>query len=107
MRGIEAKIKQRLMERGIKCQSVYRMPDPDELRVLIAFNSQKNPRLTTRKIERVLNEMGSEHFSVPKDFQRLSATFLHLEVKMGAQKEQEIEVKMGVRTEPKIEVIAQ
>jgi hypothetical protein len=83
------------------------MPDPDELRVLIAFNSQKNPRLTTRKIERVLNEMGQNEFSVPKDFQRLSATFLHLEVKMGDRREQDIEAKMGVRTEPKIEVTAQ
>ena len=92
MRGIEAKIKQSLMDRGIKCHSVYKMPDPDELRVLIAFNSQKNPRLTTRKIERVLNEMGSNQFSVPKDFQRLSATFLHLEVKMGARTERPIEV---------------
>jgi hypothetical protein len=83
------------------------MPDPDEFRVLIAFNSQKNPRLTTRKIERVLNEMGPNQFSVPKDFQRLSATFLHLEVKMGARTEEEIAVEMGVRTESKIEVTAQ
>lgn len=80
------------MARGIKCNTVYRMPDPDELRVLIAFNSQKNPRLTTRKVKRVLNEMGQNHFSVPKDFQRLSATFLHLEVTMGARTEQEIEM---------------
>ena len=83
------------------------MPDPDELRVLIAFNSQKNPRLTTRKIERALNEMGPEQFDVPKDFQRLSATFLHLEVKIGTRKEQEIEAKMEVHTKPKIEAVAQ
>jgi hypothetical protein len=80
------------MARGIKCHTVYKMPDPDEFRVLIAFHSQKNPRLTTRKIERILNEMGISEFSVPKDFQRLSATFLHLEVKMGARTEQKIEV---------------
>jgi hypothetical protein len=64
------------------------MPDPDELRVLIAFNSQKNPRLTTRKVKRILNEMGAGDFDVPKDFQRLSSAFLHLEVKMGARTEQ-------------------
>ncbi|MDF1538333.1 MAG: hypothetical protein P1Q69_05475 [Candidatus Thorarchaeota archaeon] len=92
MRGIEAKIKESLMARGIKCHTVYTMPDPDELRVLIAFNSQKNPRLTTKRIERILNEMGTNEFSVPKDFQRLSATFLHLEVKLGARTEQKIEV---------------
>jgi len=68
------------------------MPDPEEFRVLIAFDSQKNPSLTTRRIERVLNEMGPSGFSVPKDFQRLSASFLHLEVKMGARTEQTIEV---------------
>ena len=83
------------------------MPDPDEFRVLIAFNSQKNPRLTTQKVERVLNEMGPNQFSVPKDFQRLSATFLHLEVKIGDRKEQEIEAKMEIHTEPKIKVTAQ
>lgn len=80
------------MARGIKCHTVYRMPDPDELRVLIAFNSQNNPRLTTRKIESVLNEMSPNAFTVPKDFQRLSATFLHLEVTMGARTEKKIEV---------------
>lgn len=68
------------------------MPDPDEYRVLIAFNSQKNPRLTTRKIERVLNDIGAGEFSVPNEFQRLSATFLHLEVKLGARTEKRIEV---------------
>lgn len=80
------------MARGIKCQTVYKMPDPDEFRILIAFNSQKNPRLTTRRIERVLNEMDSNEFTVPKDFQRLSATFLHLEVKLGARTERKIAV---------------
>ena len=64
------------------------MPDPDELRVLLAFDSQKNPRLTTKKIKRALNEMGTGEFDVPKDFQRLSSAFLHLEVKMGARTEQ-------------------
>ena len=88
MKRIEAMIRENLNARGIKCQSVYRMPDPDEFRVLLAFNSQKNPRLTTRKVKRILNEMGTGEFDVPSDFQRLSSTFLHLEVKMGARTQQ-------------------
>ena len=83
-------IRENLNARGIRCQSVYQMPDPDEIRVLISFNSQKNPRLTTKKIARVLNEMGTGTFDVPNEFQRLSAAFLHLEVRMGARTEQKI-----------------
>ncbi|MFW9931230.1 MAG: hypothetical protein ACFFDR_01055 [Candidatus Thorarchaeota archaeon] len=90
MKQIEAMIRENLNARGIKCQSVYRMPDPDELRVLIAFDSQKNPRLTTKKIRSVLNEMGTGEFDVPNEFQRLSAAFLHLEVRMGTRTEQRI-----------------
>lgn len=95
VKEIEAMIKESLRARGIKCHSVYRMPDPDELRVLLAFDSQKNPRLTTRKIKSVLNEMGTTEFDVPNDFQRLSAAFLHLEI------------KMGTRTDAKVAVTAQ
>ncbi len=87
MKRIEAMIRENLNARGINCQSVYMMPDPDETRVLIAFNSQKNPRLTTGKIKRVLDEMGAGEFDVPKEFQRLSSAFLHLEVRMGARTE--------------------
>ena len=87
MRGIEAKIKQSLSSKGVTCHSVYRMPDPDDVRVLLAFNSQKNPRLSTRKVARILNEIGMGQFDVPKEFQRLSSTFLHLEVSMGARTE--------------------
>lgn len=90
MKQIEVMIRENLNARGIKCQSVYRMPDPDETRVLIAFDSQKNPRLTTKKIERALNEMGTGTFEVPNEFQRLSAAFLHLEVRMGSRTEQKI-----------------
>ncbi|MFW9918187.1 MAG: hypothetical protein ACFFED_01185 [Candidatus Thorarchaeota archaeon] len=90
MKQIEAMIRENLNARGIKCQSVYLMPDPDELRVLIAFDSQKNPRLTTKKIRSVLNEMGTGEFDVPNEFQRLSAAFLHLEVRMGTRTEQRI-----------------
>lgn len=90
MKQIEAMIRENLNARGIKCQSVYQMPDPDEIRVVISFNSQKNPRLTTKKIERVLNEMGTGKFEVPNEFQRLSAAFLHLEVRMGTRTEQKV-----------------
>jgi hypothetical protein len=85
MSAIESKIKDMLQTRGIKCHSVYKIPDPETKRVLLAFNSQKNPRLTTRKIDRILNETGATEFKVPKEFQRLSATFLHLEITFGAR----------------------
>ena len=92
MNHIEAMIKENLKARGIKCHSVYRMPDPDELRVLLAFESQKNPRLTTGKIKRVLNEMGTGDFDVPNEFLRLSAAFLHLEVKMGIRNDSKVAI---------------
>ncbi len=87
MDRIERMIRENLKARGIKCHSVYKMPDPDELRVLLAFDSQKNPHLTTRKIRHALNQLGAGEFEVPSDFQRLSAAFLHLEVRMGARTE--------------------
>ncbi len=90
MSAIESKIKDILQTRGIKCHSVYKIPDPESMRVLVAFNSQKNPRLTTRKIERILNETGTTQFKVPKDFLRLSATFLHLEITLGARTETQV-----------------
>jgi hypothetical protein len=90
MRRIEAKIRNGLENKGIKCQSVYQMPDPDDIRVLLSFNSKDNKRLSPRKIQRVLNSLGVGDFSVPREFQRLSAAFLHLEVKLGARTERKI-----------------
>lgn len=90
MSALESQIKDMLQTKGIKCHSVYKIPDPETMRVLLAFNSQKNPRLTTRKIDRVLNETGMTEFKVPKEFQRLSATFLHLEITFGARTEARI-----------------
>ena len=87
MGAIETRIKDILATKGIECQSVYKIPDPETKRVLLAFNSQKNPRLTIKKIERILNETGTTEFKAAKDFQRLSATFLHLEVTFGARTE--------------------
>ncbi|PNX51261.1 MAG: hypothetical protein BV458_11785 [Thermoplasmata archaeon M9B2D] len=87
MKDLEAKIKQVLSNSGIKCSSVYRMPDPDETRILLAFNSKDNRRLTTTKIDRALNTTGIGAFKVPKDFQRLSSAFLHLEIIFGARTE--------------------
>jgi hypothetical protein len=89
LKRIEAMIRENLQARGIKCQSIYEMPDPDERRILLAFNSQKNPRLSVSKVERVLNEMGAGSFIVPREFQRLSSAFLHLEVVLGARTEAE------------------
>ena len=88
--AIESKIIDVLQTKGIKCQSVYKIPDPETKRVLIAFNSQKNPRLTTRKIKRILNETGTIEYKVPTEFLRLSASFLHLEITLGARTETEI-----------------
>ncbi len=90
MRGIESKIKKSLTSKGVACHSIYRMPDPEDVRVLLAFNSQKNPRLSTKKVARILNEIGVGEFEVPREFQRLSSAFLHLEVTMGARTETQV-----------------
>ena len=90
MGRLEAQIKNHLRNSGIKCQSVYRLPDADENRVVLAFNSKDNQRLSTRKIERTLNTLGVGEFSVAREFQRLSAAFLHLEVVLGAKTERPI-----------------
>ncbi|MBN2228144.1 MAG: hypothetical protein JW779_01035 [Candidatus Thorarchaeota archaeon] len=90
MKTIEAKIKQVLNSNGIKCSSVFWMPDPDETRILLSFNSKENNRLTTTRIDRVLNSTGMGDFKVPKEFQRLSSAFLHLEIALGAKTEKTI-----------------
>jgi hypothetical protein len=90
MKSIEAKIKHALADKGIKCQSVYKMPDLEDTRVLIAFNSQDNRRLTIRKIENALTTMGIDELKVPKEFQRLSSAFLHLEISFGARTEKPV-----------------
>ena len=90
MKAIEAKIKHALENKGIKCQSVYRMPDLDDIRVLIAFNSKDNRRLSIRKIENALSSLNVGELKIPKDFQRLSSAFLHLEVSLGARTEKPV-----------------
>ncbi len=85
MKRIETKIKAGLRDKGVKCQSVYRIPVLEEDRVLLAFNSQDSQRISTKKIERILNSLGIGKFKVPNEFQRLSASFLHLEVTLGAR----------------------
>jgi len=78
MKAIEAKIKHALENKGIKCQSVYRMPDLEDTRVVIAFNSKDNRRLSIRKIENALASLNVGEFKIPREFQRLSSAFLHL-----------------------------
>lgn len=90
MKVIESKIKHALENKGIKCQSVYKMPDPDETRVLIAFNSKDNRRLTIRKIEAALASLDIGACKVPNDFQRLSSSFLHIEITLGARTEKSV-----------------
>jgi len=88
MKHIEAKMKHALKNKGIKCQSIFTMRDPDDTRVLLAFNSQDNRKLSVRKIENALSDVGE--FKVPREFQRLSSAFLHLEIKLGARTESPI-----------------
>jgi hypothetical protein len=90
MKAIEAKIKHALSNKGIKCQSVYKMPDLDDTRVLLAFNSKDNRRLTIRKIKNALTDLNGGDFKVPGEFQRLSSAFLHLEVTFGSRTEKPI-----------------
>ena len=90
MAALETRIKYSLRDKGIPCHTVYRMPDPDEQRVLIAFKSNGGRRLTTTRVERILNTLNLGEFKVAGDFQRLSASFLHLEVKLGAKTESPI-----------------
>ena len=85
MKAIEAKIKHALENKGIKCQSVYKMPDPEDTRVLVAFNSKDNRRLSIRKIENALASLNVGEFRIPREFQRLSSAFLHLEITLGAR----------------------
>jgi hypothetical protein len=87
MNHIEAKIKHALENKGIKCQSIFTMRDPDDTRVLLAFNSQDNRKLSVRKIENVLASLDVGEFKVPREFQRLSSAFLHLEITLGARTE--------------------
>lgn len=90
MRGIENKVKLGLREKSIPCQSVFRMPDMEDYRILLSFNSKDSRRLTTMKVKRALNSLGVGEFKVPTDFQRLSASFLHLEIVLGARTERPI-----------------
>ena len=90
MKRIEAKIKHALENKGIKCQSIYTMKNPDDTRVLLAFNPQDNRKLSTRKIENALASLSEGEFKVPREFQRLSSAFLHLEVTLGVRTESPI-----------------
>lgn len=87
MKQIEAKIKHALENKGIKCQSVFALSDPDDTRVLLAFNSKDNRKLSIRKIENALVSLNVGDFKIPREFQRLSSAFLHLEVTLGARTE--------------------
>ena len=90
MKAIEAKIKHALENKGIKCQSVYRMPDLEDTRLVIAFNSKDNRRLSIRKIENALASLNVGEFKMPREFQRLSSAFLHLEITLGARTEESV-----------------
>ena len=90
MKAIEAKIKHALENKGIKCQSIYRMPDLEDTRVVIAFNSKDNRKLSIRKIENALASLNVGEFKMPREFQRLSSAFLHLEITLGTRTEKSV-----------------
>ena len=90
MKALEAKIKHALENKGIKCQSVYKMPDLEDTRVVIAFNSKDNRRLSIRKIENALAALNVGEFKIPREFQRLSSAFLHLEISLGTRTEKPV-----------------
>jgi hypothetical protein len=87
MKHIEAKIKHALENKGIKCQSIFTMKNPEDTRVLLAFNSQNNRKLSVRKIQNALASLDVGEVRVPREFQRLSSAFLHLEITLGARTE--------------------
>lgn len=87
MNNLEAKIKHGLADKGIMCQSIYTVPTSEDTRIVIAFNSKNNRRLSVRKIEAALASLDVGAFKVPQDFQRLSSAFLHLEVTFGTRTE--------------------
>jgi len=66
------------------------MKDLDDTRVLLAFKSQDNQKLSIRKIENALASLNEGEIVVSKEFQRLSSAFLHLEVTLGARTETHI-----------------
>ncbi|TFG31319.1 hypothetical protein EU527_12810 [Candidatus Thorarchaeota archaeon] len=90
MNNLEAKIKYGLADKGIKCQSIYTVPTSEDTRVVIAFNSKDNRRLSVKRVESVLSSLNVGDFKILSDFQRLSSAFLHLEVTFGAGTKQSI-----------------
>jgi len=81
MTDIETKIRQVLEAHGIVCRSVYRLPDvDDEQRILLAFDSRGNEKLSTQEILHALQDIDTNPVRNNPAFQRLSSRFLHLEV---------------------------
>jgi hypothetical protein len=58
--------------------------------VLVAFNSKDNRNLSIRKIENALASLNVGEFKIPREFQRLSSAFLHLEIVVGARTERTV-----------------
>ncbi|MBD3159382.1 MAG: hypothetical protein GF309_11380 [Candidatus Lokiarchaeota archaeon] len=80
----EQRIREALEAHGIACRSVYKLPDTDdEQRILLAFDSRGNEKLSTQEILYALEGIGTNPMSINPAFQRLSSSFLHLEVAFG------------------------
>jgi hypothetical protein len=87
MTSVENRVKSGLRANGIACQTVYRLPDEEDPRLVIAFPAGESARLTPSKVEHTLNALGIGNFQVQNEFTRLSAAFLHLEVLLGSRTE--------------------
>ena len=86
--AIEQKIREALEAHGIRYRSVYRLPGTDdEPRILLAFDSRGNEKLSTQEILHALQGIGTNPVRINPVFQRLSSKFLHLEVAIIAQGE--------------------
>lgn len=78
---LEEKVRMTLEAHGIRCRSVYKLPDTvDEQRILLAFDSRGNEKLSTQEILHALQEISTNPMRNNPAFQRLSSKFLHLEV---------------------------
>ncbi|MFO7835117.1 MAG: hypothetical protein R6V83_00535 [Candidatus Thorarchaeota archaeon] len=83
---LEEKVRMTLEAQGIRCRSVYKLPDTDDgERFLLAFDSRGNEKLSTQEILHILQGINTSPVSITHDFKRLSSLFLHLEVAFTAQ----------------------
>jgi len=87
----EQRIREALEAHGIRYRSVYRLPGTDdEPRILLAFDSRGNEKLSTQEILHALQGIGIDPMRINPALQRLSSKFLHLEVAFTKQGEDHV-----------------